>query len=97
MENAAGLADSGIGVNASFPPPLRSVRAISDHELDATFADGRHVIYDMQPLFAKEVFAPLRDPVLFHQVRMDPGGYGVSWNDQLDLAEWELYSQGTIV
>jgi hypothetical protein len=27
-------------------------------------------------------------------VRVDPGGYGISWNDHIDLSEYELWTNG---
>ena len=33
-------------------------------------------------------------PGLFELVKVDAGGYGVSWNDDLDLSADELYTEG---
>lgn len=42
-----------------------------------------------------DAFASLRTvPGLFEQVRTDPGGYGVSWNDDIDLDGSELWENG---
>lgn len=27
-------------------------------------------------------------------VVVDPGGYGISWNDELDMSEYELWTKG---
>ena len=42
-------------------------------------------------------FQILEEPVLFNQVRVDAGGYGVTWNDNLDLSCNELWEKGEIV
>lgn len=34
---------------------------------------------------------------LFEQVKIDTGGYGISWNDDLDLSCNELYFNGKSV
>lgn len=34
---------------------------------------------------------------LFEQVKIDAGGYGISWNDDLDLSCNELYFNGKSV
>jgi hypothetical protein len=39
-------------------------------------------------------FSLLSDPGLFRAVRVDPGGYGISWNDHIDLSEYELWTNG---
>lgn len=31
---------------------------------------------------------------LFEQVKVDAGGYGISWNDEIDLSCNELYENG---
>ena len=36
-------------------------------------------------------------PGLFEQVKVDSGGYGISWNDELDLSCNELYYNGVTV
>jgi len=33
-------------------------------------------------------------PGLFEQVKVDVGGYGISWNDEIDLSCNELYYNG---
>ncbi|MBQ4463666.1 MAG: DUF2442 domain-containing protein, partial [Eubacterium sp.] len=33
-------------------------------------------------------------PGLFNQVKVDSGGYGVSWNDQIDLECNDLWEYG---
>ena len=34
-------------------------------------------------------------PPFFRAVRVDPGGYGISWSDDIDLSEYELWVRGT--
>ncbi len=36
-------------------------------------------------------------PGLFKQVKVDVGGYGIIWNDELDLECNELYFEGVTV
>ena len=36
-------------------------------------------------------FDQLKDKNLFFSVQVDVGGYGISWNDFIDLSEYELY------
>lgn len=59
------------------------------------FQGGEAKFYDVEPLTkAWKAFEALRDPLLFSQVRVDGGGYGISWNDDLDLSGNELYENG---
>ena len=75
-------------------PKIESVTPLADFKLRVTFANGVEKIYDCQPLLADSHFALLQSPALFRTVQVDPGGYGISWNDDLDLSEAELWRNG---
>ena len=53
----------------------------------------------MNPLFDKyPMFLPLKDhPGLFTSVEVDVGGYGVIWNDEIDIACDELFYNGKTI
>ena len=78
---------------------VKAVNALPDWCLSVQFAEGVTKIYDVKPLFGKwEAFAALEEsPELFFGVEVDPGGYGVIWNDDLDLSCDELYANGETV
>jgi hypothetical protein len=75
-------------------PKIKTVLPLDDCCLQVTFDNAVCKIYDCKPLLDKPVFAPLADNWLFHAVRVDQGGYGISWNDEIDLAESELWTHG---
>ena len=63
--------------------------------LIATFADGEVVSFDVKTLFERyPVFHALEDDKLFNSVVIDGVGYGISWNDELDLSSDGIYSRG---
>lgn len=64
--------------------------------LMARFEDGVEKRYDVKPLFEKwDVFQALKENLaLFMSVKVDQGGYGISWNDELDLSCNDLYYGG---
>jgi hypothetical protein len=76
-------------------PRVRSVRPLAGKRLLVAFATGEERFYDCGPLLAESAFAALADETVFQQVRPDPHGYGVIWNDEIDLAESELWINGT--
>jgi len=79
-------------------PKILSVRALEDKRLLVKFANGIEKIYDCKPLIAKfDAFRQLENEVFFEQVRADSGGYGISWNDHLDLSESELWTNAVEV
>ena len=57
------------------------------------FVNGVEKIYDCNPLLHLEAFRSLNNEAFFKSAKVDPGGYGVSWNDDVDLSEYELYRQ----
>lgn len=78
---------------------VKSVNALPEYRLNLQFAEGVTKIYDVKPLFAKwEPFKSLEnDPALFSDVEVDVGGYGIIWNDDIDLSCDELFENGETV
>ena len=76
-------------------PRVIQVRALSDRRLLVAFANGDERLYDCTPLLDSAAFSPLCNEALFRAVRPDPYGYGVMWSDDIDLAESELWLNGT--
>lgn len=75
---------------------VQSVEPKDNFILSVLFTDGVQIEYDVKPLFDKwEVFTNLKTiKGLFQQVKVDAGGYGISWNDEIDLASEELRING---
>lgn len=61
----------------------------------ATFADGEVVSFDVKEMINKyPVFKQLENRKLFDSVSIDGVGYGISWNDELDLSSEGIYAKG---
>ncbi len=75
---------------------VQSVEPKDNYILSVLFTDGVRTEYDIKPLFEKwEVFNNLKNiSGLYQQVRVDAGGFGISWNDEIDLASEELRLNG---
>ncbi len=75
---------------------VKAVSALPDYRLSVQFAEGMTKIYDVKPLFAK--WTPFKtleaSPELFSRVEVDTGGFGIIWNDDLDLSCDELFENG---
>lgn len=78
---------------------VKSVNALENFRLSVQFAEGITKIYDVSQLFEKwSAFRSLKDNLeLFKNIQVDVGGYGVIWNDDLDISCDELYANGTII
>ena len=75
---------------------IKNVTALPDFKLSVQFAEGVTKIYDVKPLFEKwDIFKTLKNqPELFTSVEVDAGGYGIIWNDDIDLSCDELFANG---
>ncbi|MBR5273227.1 MAG: DUF2442 domain-containing protein [Clostridia bacterium] len=78
---------------------VKNVNALPDYKLSVQFAEGVTKIYYVSPLFEKySFFLPLKDnPELFCSVTVDQGGYGIVWNDDIDISCEELHANGVKV
>lgn len=75
-------------------PKIASVRPLERMRLLVQFHGGEQRIYDCAQLLSRPEFQLLAVPAFFRAVRVDPGGYGVSWNDEVDISEYELFTNG---
>ncbi|MBR2728692.1 MAG: DUF2442 domain-containing protein [Lachnospiraceae bacterium] len=78
---------------------IKSVTPLSDYILSVQFSEGVTKRYDLKSLFDKyPMFLPLKeDDLLFSSVEVDVGGYGIIWNDDIDIACDELFFNGETV
>ena len=75
-------------------PKITAVQALDGKRLLITFANGIKKIYDCRRIIELEPFRLLRTEAFFRAVKVDAGGYGISWNDEMDLSEHELWENG---
>ena len=75
-------------------PKVMSVTPLSGKQLFVTFITGDTRVYDCSPLLKESSFYPLIDDAFFKNVHVDQTGYGVVWNDNVDLSESELWING---
>lgn len=78
---------------------VKSVTPMPDFILSVHFSEGVTKHYDLKPLFSNHsMFEPLKNsPELYSSVAVDIGGYGIIWNDEIDIACDELYFNGETV
>lgn len=72
---------------------------LDDVKLELTYQDGKIIRYDMSTMFLKfpqlEELRKNRD--LFIHGHLDPGGYGIIWNEDLDFDTSSIYEDGEVV
>lgn len=78
---------------------VKTISPLPEFKLSVQFSEGVTKIYDFKPLFEKiPAFRYFMDhPEEFNEVIVDVGGYGIIWNDDLDLSCDELWEHGITV
>ena len=78
---------------------VKNVTPLPDFKLIVQFCEGVTKIYDVAPLISKwDMFKVLNSkPEIFGTVEVDAGGYGIIWDDDLDISCDELWANGTAV
>lgn len=75
------------------------VKFLDDVKLELTYQDGKIIRYDMSTMFS--AFPQLEElrnnRELFTHGHLDPGGYGIIWNDDLDYDATSIYEDGEVV
>ncbi len=75
---------------------IKTVEPLDNFILYVTFENDVKKYYDLKLLFDKwQDFKELQNnKKLFSNVKVDNGGYGISWNEELDLSCNELWENG---
>lgn len=78
---------------------VKSVEPKKGYILLVTFENGTKKMYDVSQLFDKYItFNQLKNIIgLFEQVKVDIGGFGISWNDEIDISCNELWNNGKLL
>lgn len=79
------------------PPKITSVQALDNYQLVIEFSTHEKRQYDVNPLLNKDMFSALKNIALFKSVKIEPGGYAVSWNEDIDISEYELWRNSHII
>jgi len=75
---------------------IKNVIPLDDMMLVVEFISGEKKQYDVKPLMDKwSVFKDLQKNSSFKHVKVDAGGYGIVWNEDIDLSCDELWDNGS--
>ncbi len=75
-------------------PRILKAKAIDDTSLVIEFTNQEVKRYDISRLLDIPMFSPLRQPAFFRDFKVEQGGYGVVWNEEIDISEHELWKNG---
>ena len=75
---------------------ITSIATLPDYILLVGFANGEFKQFDLKSLMNKyPPFAALKNVNgLYEQAKIDAGGYGIVWNDDLDISAEGIYEKG---
>lgn len=77
---------------------IKNVTALPDYKLSVQFSEGVTKIYNVKELIKNNLmFHNLQDEELFYSVTVDVGGYGIIWNDNIDISCDELFENGETI
>ena len=70
---------------------VKAVYPANDLNIIVIFTNGVIKRYDVKQLFSQfDWYQELNNPDIFQLVKVDCGGCGVSWNEDIDISEYEL-------
>ena len=76
---------------------VKSVNVLENMLLEVEFENGTCKIYNLRQLLGRRPeFARLEESSFIKNVVVDAGGYGVSWNEDIDISCNELWENGEV-
>jgi hypothetical protein len=78
-------------------PRILKAKAVDDKTLIVEFSSGEIKQYPIHHLLENPMFALLKQPAFFQSFTIEPGGYAIAWNEDIDISEYELWKNGTVV
>ena len=74
---------------------IKDVKPKEDLIIEVQFENNEIKQYDIKKIINKwNIFEKLKDKKLFENVKVDVGGYGISWNEDIDLSCEEIWENG---
>lgn len=78
-------------------PLVKDVKVLPGKRLLVTFVTGEEKTYDCAGLLRDKAYASLKKEEVFRAVRPEEGGYGIVWQNGIELSEADLWLQGKSV
>lgn len=78
---------------------IETVNTMPDYFVKVKFLGGVTKKYDMKQLFSRfpQFHHFEKDKGLFESAKVDKGGYGIVWNDELDLDAEVIWDDGILI
>lgn len=82
------------GMKSFNHPKIVELKVLDNYRLLAVFSDGSVRKFDFKPLLKEAVYKDLENTALFKMAKIDAGGYGISWNDFIDIDSNDIWVVG---
>ena len=76
------------------PPKVVAATVLDNLTLLVEFSNHDRKQYSIAKLLDQPMFQLLRNPAFFRNFQVDKDGYGIVWNEDVDLSEWEIWQNG---
>ena len=74
---------------------IKSIKPLENMILEAVFSNGEIKKYDIKALIKRNgIFKKIENEKVFNRVKVDVGGYGIVWNQEIDLSSEEIWKNG---
>ena len=70
---------------------VMSAKYLEDYKIEVTFNNGRKGVADLSEALRGPVFEPLKDKMVFSQIRVDKVLETIAWPNGADLAPEYIY------
>jgi len=75
-------------------PRITNVITENNLIIKVDFSNGIRKYFDCKKILNRRYeFRKLENPEYFKNIKVDSGGHGVSWDDELDISEYEIYGE----
>ena len=76
-------------------PKIISAQVIQEGCIYVQFSDGSKIKYPISTIVKKHSsFTPLQELAFLRNFTIEAGGYALSWNEDIDISEYELWKNG---
>ncbi|MGL5084535.1 MAG: DUF2442 domain-containing protein, partial [Clostridium sp.] len=76
-------------------PKIKSIEVLDEYKMKVLFNNNISKLVDFKEKLKEEFYIDLSNEILFKLATVDVGGYGISWNDDIDISEHELWNIGS--
>jgi hypothetical protein len=75
-------------------PKIQSAEVLNENYIRVVFENGEAKNFNINLVSSRPNYESLKNFSFLKNLKVDPAGYSIYWNDDVDLCEHELWQQG---